>query len=102
MDDCSDLLIRAAQCRRLASGLVDKVTKDALQTLAVELEDRAAIAATAHLQIPSTVLDARYTIARTHGGWQVSRGADRIVIRPTLEGARDEAQRLAAFDNAAE
>jgi hypothetical protein len=102
MDDCADLLIRAAQCRRLAASLVDNATMEALHTLAAELEDRAAIAATAHLQIPQALPDGRYTIARTHGGWQVSRGADRIVIRPTLEGARDEAQRLAAFDNAAE
>jgi hypothetical protein len=102
MDDCADLLIRAAQCRRLASGMVDRVTLEALHTLAVELEDRAAIVATAHLQMPQTLPDSRYTISRTHGGWQVSQGADRIVIRPTLEGARDEAQRLAGFDNAAE
>ena len=102
MDDCANLLTRAAQCRRLASGLVDRTTMETLETLAAELEDRAAIAATAHLYVPKHMLDARYAISRTHGGWLVSRGADRVVIRPTLEGARDEAQRLAAFDNAAE
>jgi hypothetical protein len=48
------------------------------------------------------MLDAHYTISRVHGGWPISRGADRVAIRPTLEGARDEAQRLVAFDNAAE
>jgi len=102
MDDCASLLTRAAQCRRLASGLIDQTTMETLQTLAAELEDRAAIAATAYLYVPKNVLDARYTISRVHGGWLVSRGADRVVIRPTLAGARDEAQRLAAADNAAE
>jgi hypothetical protein len=102
MDDCVDLLTRASQCRRLASSLLDSATMEALQTLATELEDRAAIAATAHLRVPASMLDARYTISRVDSGWLVCRGADRVVIRPTLEGARDEAQRLAAFDNAAE
>ena len=102
MDDCANLLTRAAQCRRLASGLVDRATTETLESLATELEDRAAIAATAHLYVPNNLLEARYTISRVQGGWLVSRGPDRVVVRPTLEGARDEAQRLAAFDNAAE
>lgn len=102
MDDCVDLLTRAAQCRRLASSLLDRYTLEALRTLATELEDRAAIAATAHLQIPQHLPDARYSIVRADKGWLVCRGGERVLIRPTLEGARDEAQRLAAFDNAAE
>jgi hypothetical protein len=102
MDDYVNLLARAAQCRRLASNLLDTATLETLLALAGEFEDRAAIAATAHLHVPGMTLDARYTISRANGGWMVSRGGDRIVVRPTLQGARDEAQRLAAFDSAAE
>ena len=99
MDDCADLLSRAAQCRRLASDLLDPAAMETLLAMAGEFEDRAAIAATAHLHDQGRASDTHYTISRSLGGWLVSRGGDRVVMRPTLESARDEARRLATFDN---
>jgi hypothetical protein len=102
MDDYAALLARAAQCRRIASGFFDLTATTILQDLARDFEDRAAVAATAGLAAYTDDLGspaARYVISRIRGGWSVSRGADRIILRPTLQAARDEARRLAAFDD---
>jgi hypothetical protein len=102
MDDCVDFLARAAQCRRLAFGLVDEPTVQVLRDLAKELEDRAARTVTAPLAGVESSEEGgathRYAVFRVDGGWLVSRNGDRMAVRATLADARSEAARLAGFD----
>jgi hypothetical protein len=82
--------------------LFDHNDVDGLTTMAREFEDRAAAAMTRQLSVhldSDTARDCAYAISRGRIGWVVSRGADRIATRPTLESAHEAAHRLLGFDS---
>ncbi len=102
MDDHEKMLSQAMQCRRLAAGLLDPTDIDTLNKMAGDLEDWAAVTASRQFSTLAKSEDpaaAPYAVARGAYGWVVNRGADRLVMRPTLEAAIAEARRMLAFDD---